>query len=117
MSASPEWEEYDLEIPEELPLSFRNDPIQRYLSFGLPGIGMFSEAYIVFSVGNIKNFQTTAYPDCYRNIKPGHPELDPVCPDILTHQKVDSYIQIIGIIVSRQHALLFLPAHVFSFAL
>ena len=56
MSAAPEWEEYDIEVPEELPLSFRNDPIQRYLSFGLPGIGVFSEAYIVFSMGNIKNF-------------------------------------------------------------
>ena len=34
-----EWEIYDVEVPEEKQLSFFNDPIKRYLSFGIPGIG------------------------------------------------------------------------------
>ena len=76
-------------------LSFLTDPIARYLSFGLPGLGMFSEAYIIFSVGNIGNFQKWAFPACYApNAYSGT-----ACDQEVIHQKIDSYIQICGIMV------------------
>ena len=36
-----------------------------YFSWALPGIGMFSEAYIVFSSGQIKTQQQTMWPSCF----------------------------------------------------
>ena len=78
-------------------LSFLTDPIARYISFGLPGLGMFSEAYIIFSVGNIGNFQKWAFPACYApNDYSGT-----ACDQEVIHQKIDSYIQICGIMVRR----------------
>ena len=52
---------------------------------------MFSEAYLVFSVGNIGSFQKAAFPDCYKTYA--------VCPHDMITQKIDSYVQIIGIII------------------
>ena len=78
-------------------LSFLTDPVARYLSFGLPGLGMFSEAYIIFSVGNIGNFQKWAFPACYApNDYSGT-----ACDQDVIHQKIDSYIQICGIMVRK----------------
>ena len=54
-------------------------------------VGMFSEAYLVFSVGNIGSFQKAAFPDCYKTYA--------VCPHDMITQKIDSYVQIIGIII------------------
>lgn len=61
----------------------------RYLAIALPGLGMFCEAYIIFSVGNISSLQKTIWPDCFETFK--------VCPQNVIDQKIDSYIQIAGI--------------------
>ena len=69
-----------------------NIPCQPLFSlFSLPIAGMFSEAYLVFSVGNIGSFQKAAFPDCYKTYA--------VCPHDMITQKIDSYVQIIGIII------------------
>ena len=34
-------------------------------SFALPGIGMFQEAYFIFSVGNLKPIWQAQYPACW----------------------------------------------------
>ncbi|KAJ9505419.1 hypothetical protein QJQ45_027488 [Haematococcus lacustris] len=39
-----------------------------YLAWALPGMGMFSEAYIVFSSGQIGTFQQVLYPTCYATV-------------------------------------------------
>ena len=40
-------------------------PLWWYLEWALPGLGMFSEAYIVFSSGQIAPFQQAMWPSCY----------------------------------------------------
>jgi len=60
-----------------------------YLEWAIPGLGMFSEAYIIFSAGQIAIFQQVAYPECFFEYK--------VC-DANMIQHVASYIQICGII-------------------
>lgn len=35
-------------------------------SFAVPGIGMFMEAYFIFSVGNIKPIWAEQYPSCWK---------------------------------------------------
>ena len=62
-----------------------------YLSFAIPGIGMFCEAYIIFSVGNIVPFQKEIWPTCFKTYED--------CPEHLITQKITSYIQICGIMV------------------
>ncbi|KAK9796270.1 hypothetical protein WJX73_010488 [Symbiochloris irregularis] len=34
-------------------------------AFAIPGLGMFNEAYYIFSVGNVKPIWTAEYPDCW----------------------------------------------------
>lgn len=60
-----------------------------YLSWVLPGFGMFSEAYIIFSLGQIKPFQTTMFKTCFKTYQGD-----------CTHELVSNqnYIQICGII-------------------
>lgn len=55
--------------------------------------GMFSEAYIIFSLGLTKPLQTAQFPTCFKT----HED----CSEELTH--VQNYIQICGIIVG-EHA-------------
>ena len=59
---------------------------------------MFSESYIIFSVGNIKDLQQWAFPDCYIKTWP-----DQNCGANqylgFRDYGADTYIQIIGIIV------------------
>ena len=62
-----------------------------YGSFAVPGLGMFCEAYIIFSVGNIADFQKVLYPTCFDTFEN--------CPRKVVEQKIDSYIQIAGIMV------------------
>jgi hypothetical protein len=50
---------------------------------------MFSEAYIMFSIGLIKPFQKAMYPNCFS----GSEE----CPQDLV--KVQNYLQLVGIII------------------
>mmetsp|Transcript_12364 Transcript_12364/g.26712 ORF Transcript_12364/g.26712 Transcript_12364/m.26712 type:complete len:579 (-) Transcript_12364:1179-2915(-) len=60
-----------------------------YLLWALPGLGMFSEAYIIFSAGQIGPFQKAMWPSCYA---------DPITDckeEMIKH--VASYIQICGI--------------------
>lgn len=59
-----------------------------YLTWAIPGLGMFSEAYIIFSSGQIGGFQATMWPTCYKTYKD--------CDKNMV-QHVASYIQIIGI--------------------
>ena len=79
-------------------LTFIQPCVYRYLSFGIPGLGMFSESYIIFSVGNIKDLQKWAFPDCYNKTWP-----DQNCGFNqylgFADYGADTYIQIIGIIV------------------
>lgn len=63
-----------------------------YLSFAIPGLGMFSEAYIIFAVGQIGPFQKTMYPTCYKSYT-----ADLCTEDFVAH--LSGYIQIIGIIL------------------
>ena len=60
---------------------------------------MFSESYIIFSVGNIKQLQQWAFPDCYNKNWP-----DQSCGFNqylgFADYGADTYVQIIGIIVS-----------------
>jgi hypothetical protein len=55
----------------------------------IPGLGMFSEAYIIFSLGLTKPLQKAMFPTCFKT----HYD----CPEAITH--VQNYIQICGIIV------------------
>jgi Na+/melibiose symporter-like transporter len=55
----------------------------------IPGLGMFSEAYIIFSLGLTRPFQKALYPACFVTHE--------ACAEELTH--VQNYIQICGIIV------------------
>ena len=50
---------------------------------------MFSEAYIMFSIGMIKPFQKAIYPKCFGSSED--------CPEGLV--KVQNYIQLVGIIL------------------
>lgn len=63
-------------------------PIYWYLEWALPGFGMFSEAYIIFSAGQIGGFQAMMWPTCYKSYT--------VC-DVEMVQHLAGYIQICGI--------------------
>jgi hypothetical protein len=52
---------------------------------------MFCEAYVIFSVGNIRNLQKTMFPTCYETYES--------CPKNIIEQHIDSYIQIAGIML------------------
>ncbi|GAB4816605.1 hypothetical protein N2152v2_003651 [Parachlorella kessleri] len=41
-----------------------------YLSWAVPGMGMFSEAYMIFAIGNIKPFLSIDYPHCIGEVEP-----------------------------------------------
>ena len=58
------------------------------MSWFIPGLGMFCEAYFIFSVGNIKQFFPYEYPDCWKTYK--------TCSVNLT--RAPDYMQIVGII-------------------
>ncbi|KAI8468145.1 MAG: major facilitator superfamily domain-containing protein [Monoraphidium minutum] len=60
-----------------------------WAAWAVPGLGMFSEAYIIFSIGLIKPFQAAMKPECF--------ETHTACSAAETH--VTSYIQIAGIII------------------
>lgn len=58
-------------------------------SWMIPGLGMFSEAYFIFSIGNIKPILTAERPNCFSKYK--------TCNHTLT--QIPDYIQIVGIIL------------------
>ena len=51
-------------------LQQRRNPAKPFLdwvlSFAIPGIGMFMEAYFIFSVGNVKPIWQEQYPLCWK---------------------------------------------------
>ncbi|WIA41970.1 hypothetical protein OEZ86_009273 [Tetradesmus obliquus] len=59
-----------------------------YISWAIPGLGMFSEAYIIFSLGLTKPLQKAMFPTCFKT--------HDACPEAITH--VQNYIQLCGII-------------------
>eukprot|EP00898_Chlorokybus_atmophyticus_P004917 jgi/Chlat1/5426/Chrsp35S05231 len=63
--------------------------VQWVLSFVIPGMGMFSEAYFIFAVGNLTNIWKSEYPECWVT--------HAVCRKNLSD--VIQYSQIAGIIV------------------
>ncbi|KAK9814173.1 hypothetical protein WJX72_001627 [[Myrmecia] bisecta] len=86
----------DAAIPEiefDAPTVYSSHPILGFLqwvcSWVVPGLGMFSEAYFIFSVGNLKDLFTQEYPKCWKTHK--------TCPQNLLDSV--SYSQIAGIIL------------------
>ncbi|KAK9842394.1 hypothetical protein WJX84_005508, partial [Apatococcus fuscideae] len=58
------------------------------IEWAIPGMGMFCEAYFIFSIGNVKQIITAEYPLCFSKY---------VTCDVTTTQ-VPDYMQIIGIV-------------------
>ena len=58
------------------------------MSWFIPGMGMFCEAYFIFSIGNIKQIFPYEYPDCWSTHK--------TCTVNMT--RAPDYMQIVGII-------------------
>ena len=61
-----------------------------YLSWAIPGMGMFSEAYILFAIGNIEPLLSIVYPNCWGEEQPADCDQDVV--------KNVSTIEICGIV-------------------
>jgi hypothetical protein len=80
--------EHDVEKEKKI------NPIRKFFkwwgSWCIPGMGMFSEAYIVFSIGNITPLLAIDYPNCYGKNQPYD------CNQDARHN--DSNIEICGII-------------------
>eukprot|EP00891_Asterochloris_glomerata_P003210 jgi/Astpho2/3210/Aster-05736 len=88
-------------VDEAVPLFYFNNPLkslsgclagqsQEQQQHPPAGLGMFSEAYFVFSIGNIAPILSAEYPECWKSYKKG-------CTKTLT--QVPNYIQIVGIIL------------------
>lgn len=58
------------------------------MSWFIPGLGMFCEAYFIFSIGNIAQFFTYEYPECWKT--------HTTCTVDTT--RASGYTQIIGIV-------------------
>ena len=59
---------FDSSEEQDIPLLYFNNPIQAFkwvTSWAIPGLGMFSEAYFIFSIGNIKPILADQYPACW----------------------------------------------------
>ena len=65
--------------------------INYILAFAIPGLGMFCEAYFVFSVGNLKAIWQVEYPECWSL----HTTCSPKLPESV------SYTQVSGIIFGQ----------------
>ena len=63
---------FDPNEEEDIPLlyfhSFRS-AWKFLMSWMIPGLGMFSEAYFIFSIGNIKPLLTVQRPNCFKTYK------------------------------------------------
>lgn len=67
-----------------------------YLEWALPGLGMFSVAYIIFAVGSVAQFQQAIWPSCYLFYQDCNTALSvEQNADMVKH--LSSYIQICGI--------------------
>lgn len=59
---------FDAHEEEDIPLLYFHSPYSFFkwlCSWMIPGLGMFSEAYFIFSIGNIKPLLQKQYPDCW----------------------------------------------------
>jgi len=74
---------------------FVKDPAWPLLEYGrryiIPGMGLFTEGYVLFSIGNLTTLFTVAYPDCWKTFK--------TCSKTLT--QTTTYLQIVGIIIGQ----------------
>jgi MFS family permease len=80
------------EEEEPVPLFYFTNPLEAWrwiMSWFIPGMGMFCEAYFVFSIGNIKQIFPYEYPNCWKAHK--------TCTINMT--RAPDYVQIIGIIL------------------
>lgn len=58
------------------------------MSWFIPGLGMFCEAYFIFSIGNIAQFFPYEYPECWKRYE--------TCTVNTT--RAPGYMQIVGIV-------------------
>lgn len=59
---------FDPNEEEDIPLLYHHSFLSFFkwiCSWAIPGLGMFSEAYFVFSIGNIKPLLADQYPACW----------------------------------------------------
>lgn len=59
---------FDPSEEEDVPLLYFRSPFSFFkwlCSWMIPGLGMFSEAYFIFSIGNIKPILAAQYPACW----------------------------------------------------
>ncbi|DBA96631.1 TPA: hypothetical protein ACH3X1_015490 [Trebouxia sp. C0004] len=83
---------FDPSEEEDIPLLYFHSFMSFFkwvCSWAIPGLGMFSEAYFVFSIGNIKPILADQYPACWSKYQ--------VCSKTIT--QIPDYIQIVGIIL------------------
>ena len=63
---------FDPSEEEDIPLLYFHSFASLFkwiCSWAIPGLGMFSEAYFVFSIGNIKPILADQYPQCWSKYK------------------------------------------------
>lgn len=65
--------DHNFAVPKDEKEKLRNPVIkfaQWWGSWAVPGLGMFSEAYILFAIGNIKPLLKIDYPNCFGSAEP-----------------------------------------------
>lgn len=65
---------FDPSEEEDIPLLYFHSFMSFFkwvCSWAIPGLGMFSEAYFVFSIGNIKPILADQYPACWSKYQVG----------------------------------------------
>lgn len=63
-------EDHNLIEPEKPSKNWLMFAVNWWLSWAIPGMGMFSEAYILFCIGNIKPLLKIMYPNCWGSLTP-----------------------------------------------
>jgi len=74
---------------------FVKDPLWPFLEYYrrhiIPGMGLFAEGYVLFSIGNLSTLFSAAYPDCWKTFT--------TCSATLT--ETTTYLQVVGIIIGQ----------------
>jgi MFS family permease len=63
-------ENHDLIAPDRKKRNFVHAFLLWWMSWCIPGMGMFAEAYILFAIGNIKPLLKIMYPNCWGSARP-----------------------------------------------